>query len=378
MKKRVISISDVNKYVADMLSQDFMLQNLWVSGEVSGCKYYPSGHVYFTIKDEDATIKAVMFSGYVRDLSFRLEDGMKIFARVKITIYDKTGSYQANVMEVEKQGIGTLYEAYEALKASLEKEGLFNNKRQIPKYPKSIGIITSKQGAALQDMLNVASRRNKNVPIYVYPASVQGQFATAEIVGQIERANKANVASVLIVGRGGGSMEDLWTFNEEAVARAIAMSKIPVISAVGHETDFTIADFVSDLRAPTPSAAMEIAMPSAVELERQIEQYRHRAQLAIQNKIKLEQNNIAYLKDRLNMLSKNKINNYWVNLDYLTNMLDKLSPLKTLSRGYSYVTKDTVITSINQVEVGDTLQITVSDGTIGVSVNGKGVNKNGI
>ncbi|OOO00611.1 MAG: exodeoxyribonuclease VII large subunit [Epulopiscium sp. Nele67-Bin004] len=371
MTKRVVPISDVNKYVADMLSQDFMLQNLWISGEVSGCKYYPSGHVYFTIKDEDATIKAVMFSQYVRNLSFRLEDGMKILARAKITVYDKTGSYQANVIEVEKQGIGTLYEAYEALRASLEKEGLFDNKRQVPKYPKSIGIITSKQGAALQDMLNVASRRNKNIPIYVYPASVQGQLAKAEIVRQIERANEANVASVLIVGRGGGSIEDLWSFNEEIVARAIAASKIPVISAVGHETDFTIADFVSDLRAPTPSAAMEIAMPSADEMAVQIEQYRHRAVLAMEKKISLEQNNIAYLQDRLNMLSKNRINNYWINLDYLTNMLDKLSPLKTLSRGYSYVTKDTVVTSINQVEIGDKLEITVADGTIGVSVNTK-------
>ncbi len=396
MQRRVISISQLNNYVRNMLEEDHLLSNVWVCGEISNCKQYPSGHIYFTLKDEGSSISAVMFNHNAKGLTFQFREGMSIFAKCSITIYVKEGRYQANVTEAERQGLGVLHERFEQLKHQLHAQGLFNYKKPIPKYPKSVGIITSHKGAALQDMLKVAARRNKNIPIYIYPASVQGELAKGQLVEQIRRANEDNLVDVLIIGRGGGSIEDLWPFNEECVARAIAASKIPTISAVGHEVDTTIADYVSDRRAATPSVAAELAFPSLEELSFKLENYKRSLSTLVRNQLTMRQDKLKYLVNRPAFKHKTKhfeqqlqlvdnlteklrkqvmFNMEHKNTQYVNiiRQLEKLSPYKTLARGYSYTVNQEkkLISSINDVEIGNNITISVSDGDIGVCVTSK-------
>lgn len=300
MKRKIVSVWEVNQYVSRLIEEDYMLNDLWIQGEISNCKYHQSGHVYFTIKDPKASINAVMFERDVRRLAFRLTEGMKIYARVRITIYEKTGAYQAYVQDVEKQGKGLLYEKFERLKKQLMAEGLFDEsyKKPLPTFPKHVGVITSRTGAAVKDILQVAKRRNPSIPLTIYPTHVQGEFAIEEIVAAIRLANIEKRVDVIILGRGGGAIEDLWAFNEEAVARAIFESEIPIVSAVGHEVDFTISDFVSDKRAATPSAAAEMVIPSKNELMELINSYQRSIRKRMEEKTKVAKNQLNYLLSR--------------------------------------------------------------------------------
>jgi len=395
MKRKIISVWEVNHYVSELLEQDYMLNDLWILGEVSNCKYHHSGHIYFTIKDEKASMNAVMFARDAAHLTFKLIEGMRIYARARMTIYEKTGGYQAYVYDIEKQGKGMLYEKFEELKARLDKEGLFDPKykKMIPPFPKKVGIITSSTGAAIRDIVQVSKRRNPSISLYIYPTHVQGEFAVAEITQAIQKANQDNLVDVIILGRGGGSIEDLWAFNEEQVARAIFTSNIPIVSAVGHEIDFTISDFVSDKRAATPSAAAEMVCPSKDEIQQQVQRYRNTLNYMIRHNInaskgKLEslisrpiyQTKDKFYKDKMQQVDilmykldseyKNKLKYSFNTCELLLQQLEKLSPFNTLKRGYSFVTndQDKMITSVKDVKHEDKLYITVSDGVFTAKV----------
>lgn len=388
MKRKIVSVWEVNQYVSRLIEEDYTLSDLWIQGEVSNCKYHHSGHVYFTIKDARASIQAVMFERDARRLSFRLEEGMKIYARVRITIYEKTGAYQAYVFDIEKQGKGLLYERFERLKAKLQTEGLFDEalKQPLPVFPKHVGIITSQTGAAVKDIIQVAKRRNPSIPLTIYPTHVQGEYAVAEIVEALRIANEEKRVDVIILGRGGGSIEDLWAFNEEEVARAIAASSIPIVSAVGHEIDFTISDFVSDKRAATPSAAAELVIPSQKELMEIISKYKRSLSMRMEAKTGAAKRQLEYLisrpvfakKDLFYKSKMQEIDDYNQKLGYAyekllnahqkryeiaVHNLERLSPLNTLKRGYSLVShEERLIKSKNQVKTGDVVEITVTDG----------------
>ena len=398
MKRKIVSVWEVNQYVSRLIEEDYTLNDLWLQGEVSNCKYHHSGHVYFTIKDARASIQAVMFERDAKRLSFRLEEGMKVYARVRVTIYEKTGAYQAYVFDIEKQGKGLLYEQFERLKAKLSAEGLFDEafKKPLPVYPVNVGIITSRTGAAVKDMIQVARRRNSSIPLTIYPASVQGESAISEIVNAIKVANREKKVDVIILGRGGGSIEDLWAFNEEAVARAIFASEIPIISAVGHEIDFTISDFVSDRRAATPSAAAELVVPAKNELTEVVLNYQRLLKMRMEEKTNAAKRQLEYLLNRPILTKKDvfykvkmqEVDELYQKLSYAykgqviknerryelaLQKLEKLSPLNTLKRGYSLVTtlEDKVIKSVEEVQVGDEVIITVSDGSLKAKVSEK-------
>ena len=388
MKRKIVSVWEVNQYVSRLIEEDYTLSDLWLQGEVSNCKYHHSGHVYFTIKDARASLQAVMFERDARRLSFRLEEGMKIYARVRVTIYEKTGAYQAYVFDVEKQGKGILYERFERLKAKLEQEGLFDEslKKPLPSFPKHVGVITSQTGAAVKDIIQVAGRRNPSIPLTIYPTHVQGEYAVPEIVEALRIANAEKRVDVIILGRGGGTIEDLWAFNEEAVARAIAASKIPVVSAVGHEIDFTISDFVSDKRAATPSAAAELVIPSQKELMDMIISYQRGLSMRMEAKTSSARRQLEYITSRPIFAKKDvfyktkmqEIDEYYYKLSHVyekllsvhqkryeiaVHNLERLSPLNTLKRGYSLVSREEhLIKSVKDVHIGDTLEITVTDG----------------
>ncbi|MGL5676657.1 MAG: exodeoxyribonuclease VII large subunit [Cellulosilyticaceae bacterium] len=400
MKRKVVAVSEVNRYVSRLLEEDYVLSNVWVSGEVSNCKYHHSGHIYLTLKDASASIPAVMFAKDAMKLSFDLEEGLKIYARCRVSLYEKTGTFQAYIQEVEKQGKGTLYEAFEALKKKLHQEGLFDvaYKKPLPTFPKAVGVITSHTGAAIKDILQVARRRHPGIPIYVYPTHVQGPLAAGEMIKALEKANKDQLVDVIIIGRGGGSIEDLWAFNEEPLARALFASQIPVVSAVGHEVDFTISDFVSDVRAATPSAASEMVFPSTEDYLKRIERHRESLSYAMTVAMDRRRKRLEHLVDRPVFASKEKyfqdqmlmldrhvdalesaykteIQKATIKLDSKLTKLEALSPLKTLQRGYSLVTKAedaTLIKDASQLEVGDTVKLTFAEGYVVSRVEQKG------
>jgi exodeoxyribonuclease VII large subunit len=286
--KRVLSVKELTRYIKMKLESDAVLQGVWVQGEISNFTHHSSGHMYFTLKDKDSRIKCVMFATYNQQLPFRPKEGAKVLACGNVSVYDRDGQYQFYVTQMQPDGIGSLYLAFEALKQRLEQEGLFDpsRKRPIPKFPRAVGVVTSPTGAAVRDILTTLRRRMPSVPVLLYPVLVQGKHAAPSIVRAIERMNELGEVDVLIVGRGGGSLEELWAFNEEIVARSIRASRIPVISAVGHETDFTIADFAADLRAATPTAAAELAVPHHLELRRSLQQFELRLRNGLSNQAK--------------------------------------------------------------------------------------------
>lgn len=288
---RVYTIKQINRYIKMRLESDDVLKSVWIRGEISNFKYHSSGHMYFTLKDEEGRLKCVMFSSANQRLSFMPREGTRVLANGSISVYERDGAYQFYVSEMQPDGIGNLYLAYEQLKKKLESEGLFadTRKKPIPRYPRAVGVITSPTGAAVRDILITLQRRSPATPIVLYPAAVQGVHAAPTIVQAIETMNRLQEVDVLIVGRGGGSLEELWAFNEEAVARAIAASHIPVISAVGHETDFTIADFVADMRAATPTAAAELCVPHHLELKQQLSYHQQRLYRALRTHIQSKQ-----------------------------------------------------------------------------------------
>ncbi|MCI5741385.1 MAG: exodeoxyribonuclease VII large subunit [Lachnospiraceae bacterium] len=394
MRKNIYSVGQVNTYIKNMFAQDFMLHHISVKGEVSNCKYHSSGHIYFTLKDSTGTIQAVMFAGNRRGLRFQMKEGDNVVVTGSIEVYERDGKYQLYAREIALEGAGDLYQKYEALKRELEEMGMFapEYKQSIPKYAKTVGIVTAPTGAAIQDIRNIAGRRNPYVQLILYPALVQGEGAVASIVQGIQ-AMESLQPDVLIVGRGGGPIEDLWAFNEEAVARAIFECSIPVISAVGHETDTTIADFVADLRAPTPSAAAELAvfdiqsfyeklahekmqmnrrMEARLERAKQKEEYlaKQLQLLSPENQINSKRQYAMDLEERLGQLMQRTLRENQHRLELLAGALDGLSPAKKLSQGYSVVRnrQGKNIRKTEDVKTGETLQIHVTDGTIEAEV----------
>ncbi len=394
MRKNIYSVGQVNTYIKNMFAQDFMMHHISVKGEVSNCKYHSSGHIYFTLKDSTGTIQAVMFAGNRRGLRFQMKEGDNVVVTGSIEVYERDGKYQLYAREIALEGAGDLYQKYETLKKELEEMGMFapEYKQPIPKYAKTVGIVTAPTGAAIQDIRNIAGRRNPYVQLILYPALVQGEGAVASIVQGIQ-AMESLQPDVLIVGRGGGSIEDLWAFNEEAVARAIFECSIPVISAVGHETDTTIADFVADLRAPTPSAAAELAvfdiqsfyeklahekmqmnrrMEARLERAKQKEEYlaKQLQLLSPENQINSKRQYAMDLEERLGQLMQRTLRENQHRLELLAGALDGLSPAKKLSQGYSVVRnrQGKNIRKTEDVKTGETLQIHVTDGTIEAEV----------
>ena len=383
-----ISVTELNKYIKDKIDKDEMLNNVFVKGEISNYKHHYTGHLYFTLKDENSLIKCIMFKGYAANLKFEPKDGMKVTIFGSVSVFERDGVYQIYVKAMQEDGIGSLYKAYEEMKAKLEKEGLFDqsHKKKIPLMPRCIGVLTSNTGAVIRDIINVSTRRNPNVYIKLLPVPVQGPGAAEKIVDAIKLMNEKKLADVIIVARGGGSLEDLWPFNEEIVARAIYDSELPVISAVGHETDFTIADFVADLRAPTPSAAAELAVPNIADIKLKLDGYNNRYKLALKKKVEFMK--LRYEKCMNSRVFKEplqKINEKYILIDMKvktmqnsisniynskkTNMikhiakLDALSPLKTLTRGYSIVQSNgKVVKSVNQIKKDDEIDIRLIDG----------------
>lgn len=388
MKLRALDVSEVNSYVKRILTNDAVLYNLKVKGEISNFKVHSSKNVYLTLKDKSSKINCVIFKNNY-DSSLNLEDGMKVIATGYISVYERDGSYQLYIENVELDGLGNLYIEFLKLKEKLGKEGLFDyiHKKPIPKMPKNIGIITSETGAVIKDIINVVKRRYPKVNIKLYSVSVQGKNSSEQICEGIKFFNNANNVDTIILGRGGGSIEELWSFNEESVAREIFSSHIPIISAVGHETDFTIADFVADMRAPTPSTAAEIATPKLEDLLYKLKNSKDRLDKALINQSKLDKNKLNNVYDRLNTIVKSyiirdKIIQIDIIYDKITNeindvvklkkgsldssgsLLHSLSPLATLDRGYSIVQKDkTTINTINSLKEKDSIAIKFKDGT---------------
>ena len=389
MEYNPITVTDLNKYIKNKIDGDEMLNNVLVKGEISNFKNHYTGHMYFTLKDENSLIKCVMFKSYTTHLSFMPKDGMKVMVLGSVAVFERDGIYQIYAKAMKEDGLGSLYTAYEELKKKLEQEGLFaeSHKKKIPFMPKTIGVLTSNTGAVIRDIINVSTRRNPGVHIRLYPVPVQGPGAAEKIAEGIKFMNENKLADVLIIGRGGGSLEDLWPFNEEIVARAIYDSELPIISAVGHETDFTIADFVADLRAPTPSAAAELAVANIEDVRETLKLYNNRYKVALKKKIELMR--LSYEKCMARPAYKNptqKINEQYMVIDMKvkalqnsmmlklkeaktsfvkeTAKLDSLSPLKTLTRGYSIVTEQDgkIIKSVNDLNSGEKVNLRLSDG----------------
>lgn len=392
--RNVYSVKQVNAYIKNMFSQDFMLNRIYIKGEVSNCKYHTSGHIYFSLKDESGSIACIMFAGNRSGLTFRMQDGQQVIVLGNVTTYERDGKYQLYAREIILDGAGLLYEKFEALKKELGEMGMFapEYKRPIPKFAKKIGIVTAPTGAAIRDIMNISSRRNPYVQLLLYPALVQGDGAAASIVKGIEMLEKQNV-DIIIVGRGGGSIEDLWAFNEEVVARAIFNCSIPIISAVGHETDTTIADYVADMRAPTPSAAAELAvyeyrvldnylneqylklkkaLSQKVQMERiKLERYRMKlGYLHPRNKLREKQQLQVELEQRLRLAMEKKMFMAKQKLAIHIERMKGLSPLEKLNQGFSYVASEdgTVVKSVEHVKKEDKLTIYVTDGILKAKV----------
>ena len=394
MEYQAITVTDLNKYIKEKIAGDENLANVLVKGEISNFKLHYTGHMYFTLKDENSLIKCIMFKTYTPHLKFTPKDGMKVMAFGTVSVFERDGVYQLYCKAMQEDGMGSLYTAYEELKAKLEKEGYFDSshKKKIPFMPKSIGVLTSNTGAVIRDIINVSTRRNPNVYLKLLPVPVQGEGAAEKIAAGIEFMNEKKLADVIILARGGGSLEDLWPFNEEIVAKAIYNSKLPVISAVGHETDFTIADFVADLRAPTPSAAAELAVPNIADVELKINTYQNRFRQALRKKTELMRlryekcMNSRVFKDPLQKVNENYmlIDRFVKNMQNsivtkykdkkleaikLYSKLDALSPLKTLARGYSITEKEgKIVHKVSELKQGDRLTFRFEDGKVDAEV----------
>ena len=395
----VYTVSQANQYIKNMFNQDFLLNNISVRCELSNCKYHSSGHIYFSIKDRNGLLSCVMFAGKKRGLDFKIEEGNKVIVSGNINVYERDGKYQLYADKIEKEGTGDLYKRFIELKNELEEMGMFSDeyKKEIPKYSMNVGIVTASTGAAIQDIINISKRRNPYIKLVLYPAKVQGDGAADTIVNGIRCLDSKNL-DVIIVGRGGGSIEDLWAFNEEKVARAIFECNTPVISAVGHETDYTIADYVADMRAPTPSAAAELVVFEYNKLCEKISSYEENMRYRIDIKIRNYRNTVNDLLWKLNKMSpanniqskrqrladleirlydsiNRKTSERRHQLELLTERLNGLSPLNKLSGGYAYISddKNKPVKSIKQINADDELKIVLKDGNAKVKVIDKTV-----
>ena len=392
--QNVYTVAQVNSYIKNMFMQDYMLQSIMVKGEVSNCKYHSSGHIYFTLKDAKGTIACVMFASDRSGLSFKMAEGHQVVVSGSVNVYERDGKYQLYARAIQLDGAGALYERYERLKSELEERGMFaaQYKQPIPKYIRRLGVVTAATGAAVRDIINIAGRRNPYVQIILYPAIVQGEAAPASIVNGI-RAMERQQVDTIIVGRGGGSIEDLWAFNEEIVAQAIFDCPIPVISAVGHETDTTIADFVADLRAPTPSAAAELAVYDIDQLQDKLSEYAYTMQhlcrriiryyrqaaeqysvrmryLSPLNTIRNKRLQVLSLEERLQNLMEKQLQDSRHRMAIYVEQMKGLSPLDKLNQGYAYAADDSgkTLTSIEQVSIGDAVTVYVKDGRLRAEV----------
>ncbi|MBD7910011.1 exodeoxyribonuclease VII large subunit [Clostridium cibarium] len=390
MKIKTLSVSEVNNYLKKIIDNDFILNNLSVKGEISNLKYHTSGHIYFSLKDEAGKVNCVMFRNRVEFLNFRLEEGMSVVICGRASVYTANGSFQLYCDEIEKEGLGDLFVKFEKLKDRLSREGYFDleNKKTIPYMPRRIGIVTSETGAAVRDIINVARRRNNLVDLVLYPAKVQGVGAYETVIDGIEYFNKVKSVDVIIIGRGGGSIEELWNFNEEELAMAIFKSKIPIISAVGHEVDYTISDFVSDLRAATPSQGAEIAVPLESDIYKKLEESKKWLENNVENKIRSEKLKIESLEKILKLNSPmNKIVNNYIVVDRLkealeNNVINKINiekerlrglnnlliahnPVNLLQRGYAIIEDDAkIINSVENLKEKKTIKIILKDGKV--------------
>ena len=395
--QNVYTVAQVNSYIRNMFTQDFMMQKVRIRGEVSNCKYHTSGHIYFTLKDEKSAIACVMFSSDRKGLPFRMMEGQQVVASGSVDVYERDGKYQLYARQIELDGIGALYERYERLKAELAERGMFAEeyKRPIPRYIKVLGVVTAETGAAVRDIINVATRRNPYVQVILYPAIVQGEAAVPSIINGIRALERLRVDTI-IVGRGGGSIEDLWAFNEEAVAQAVFDCSVPIISAVGHETDVTITDFVADLRAPTPSAAAELAVCDFGQLEERMNEYactmqhlcrrtvsgcRNRAEqyrvrlryLSPLYTLRTKKTQSASLEERLQGAMERKLQEMRHRLALYAAQMKGLSPLDKLSQGYAYAADvdGKTLSSVEQVAVGEQIRVYVKDGSLLAQVQEK-------
>lgn len=384
----IYTVSQVNSYIKNMFTQDFALNKISVKGEVSNCKYHPSGHIYFTLKDGGSQIGAVMFASQRKNLGFRMEEGQQVVAEGTVDVYERDGKYQLYARSVTLDGTGDLFRRFEQLRNELEEMGMFDGcyKQPIPRYAKRVGVVTASTGAAIRDIMNISARRNPYVQLILYPALVQGAEAKYSIVKGIQTLDRMNL-DVIIVGRGGGSIEDLWAFNEEMVARAIFECGTPVISAVGHETDVTIADYVADMRAPTPSAAAELAVFDYSQFEAQTDLYRRTLNRGMERRLervryRLNQDvlrlkmhhperqlnekrqRLADLEDRMGRIMERRVTAGRHRLALLAGRLQSLSPLEQISRGYGFITDDggKRLESVSQVKPGDRITVRVRDG----------------
>lgn len=395
--QNVYTVAQVTSYIRNMFTQDFMLQRVRIRGEVSNCKYHTSGHIYFTLKDEKSTITCVMFASDRKGLSFRMAEGQQVVVAGTVDVYERDGKYQLYARRIELDGIGALYEKYERLKRELEERGMFAEqyKQPIPGYIRTLGVVTAETGAAVRDIINVAKRRNPYVQIILYPAIVQGEAAVSSIIEGIRAMERLKV-DLIIVGRGGGSIEDLWAFNEEPVAQAVFDCNIPIISAVGHETDVTITDFVADLRAPTPSAAAELAVCDFAQLEekiaeyaytmhhlcrRTVQGYRSRAQqygvrlkyLSPLNTVRVKKTQAVSFEERLQAAMERKLEEARHRLALYAERMKGLSPLDKLSQGYAYAADASgkTLCSVEQVNTGEQIRVYVKDGSLLAQVQEK-------
>lgn len=389
MQKRIYSVGQINTYIKNMFQGDYLLTGLYMKGEVSNCKYHSSGHIYFSLKDETGTLNCVMFRGNRTGLAFQLRDGQCVIAGGSISVYERDGRYQLYAKEIILDGTGALYEEFERLKQKLYEEGLFDFeiKKPIPQFPRRVGIVTAPTGAAIQDIRTIARRRNPYVQLYLYPAKVQGEGAAATIVRGIQVLDRMGLDTI-IIGRGGGSIEDLWAFNEESVARAVYEAKTPIISGTGHEVDTTIADYAADLRAPTPSAACELAIPDYMGAVQQLEQMKMQMQQKLRsrlerirleyqqyqlklhyrnprNRLEQQQQYLDELRDQLSRIIHRRLEEYRYHLAILAEQLHGSAPTAKLIHGYGYLEqKGKPVTTVTQLAEGDTLQITIHDGVI--------------
>lgn len=391
---KIYSVGQINNYIKNIITQDYVLKSLTIKGEVSNCKYHSLGHIYFSLKDETGTIPAVMFKGNIaKGLSFKMEDGQKVLVTGSIGVYERDGKYQLYASSVKLEGVGDLHAEFERLKYKLNEEGLFDPdlKKPIPKFPKKVGIVTAKTGAAIQDILNIARRRNPYVELFLYSAKVQGEGAADTIVQGIKKLDTMGMDTI-IVGRGGGSIEDLWAFNEEKVVRAIYEAKTPIISGVGHEIDITLSDYAADLRAPTPSAACELALPDVMTTVNQIKGYKgsldnlmrsklsmyklklekqQEMLLRLNPKTKLDNQNqyLSELYDRLKKTMEDKFNRYKHRYELLSVRLNGLSPTAKLIGGFGYIEKKgRPVSDVSKIKENDEIDITINNGRISTVV----------
>lgn len=394
---KFLTVSQINEYVKMMMDSNPILKSVWIRAEISNfTNHYRTGHFYFSLKDDGAIVRAVMFKSYAHNVAFEPADGMKVLVHGRVSAFVRDGQYQVYVDEILPDGTGALYLAFEQLKRKLEAEGLFDEarKKTLPRIPSKIGIITSPTGAAIQDMLNILGRRFPCAEIYIYPAQVQGADAAPQLIDGLKYFNQTDSVDVIIIGRGGGSAEDLWAFNDEKLAYAVADSDIPVISAVGHESDFTICDFVADKRAPTPSAAAELAVPDVSDIVSSLKSVNERISSIVLGRINNYRKNLKYLSEagalsdpsyivndrrmelihlseKLDMITEKKVDKAKSSLVASLSKLEALNPLAVVARGYSVVTSSdgATLKSVEQIEIGDTVNVKIKDGSISATVN---------